>query len=123
MPIFALANTNITFTTNMFKAFTQPLSLGIICGLVIGKPLGITLFSWLAVKFKLAQLPLNTKWQQIIGVGILGGIGFTMSIFIALLSLPSLQSQMIAKFTILTASVLAGLVGYWVLNRNGKQII
>ncbi len=123
MPIFALANTNITFTTNMFKAFTQPLSLGIICGLIIGKPLGITLFSWLAVKFKLAQLPQNCNWQQIIGVGILGGIGFTMSIFIALLSLPNLESQMLAKFSILTASVLAGFFGYWVLNRNGKRII
>lgn len=122
MPIFALANTNIAFYPTMFKALAQPLSLGIICGLLIGKPLGITLFTWLAVKFKIAQLPQNCKWQQIIGVGILGGIGFTMSIFIALLSLPNLQSQMIAKFSILTASVLAGLVGYWVLNHFGKSV-
>lgn len=122
MPLFALANTNITFYPTMLKALNQPLSLGIICGLVLGKPLGITLFAWLAVKFKLARLPQNSNWLQIIGVGILGGIGFTMSIFIALLSLPSLQTQMLAKFSILTASVLAGVIGYWVLNRFGKSV-
>lgn len=116
MPIFALANTNVTFNHNVFETFTQPLSWGIISGLVLGKPLGITLFSWLAIKFKLAKLPFNSNWKKFIGVGILGGIGFTMSIFITLISLPNLKSQMDAKFSILTASVLAGLLGYWVLN-------
>lgn len=112
MPIFALANTNIKFEPEMLQGIFTPLGLGIILGLLLGKPIGITLISRLAVKLKISSLPNKTTWSHIIGVGFLAGIGFTMSIFIALLSFTGnelLLSE--AKFSILTASVLSGVVG------------
>jgi len=113
MPIFALANTNITFDLQMLNGLVSALGLGIIAGLVIGKTVGITLFSWIAVKLRIGQMPKNATWMHIIGVGMLGGIGFTMSIFIALLSFSGnaiLLSE--SKFSILTASVISGVIGY-----------
>src|SRR5690606_5162575 len=86
MPIFAFANTNIKFQQEMVDGLFSNLSLGIIAGLLLGKPLGISLMSFLAVKLKISSLPGDVKWSQITGAGILAGIGFTMSIFIALLS-------------------------------------
>lgn len=116
MPLFALANTNIRFEPEMIGGLTTTLGLGIIVGLVIGKPLGISLLSWIAVKTGICSMPSGAKWNQVIGVGILGGIGFTMSVFIALLSFPGqylILSE--AKFSILCGSVLAGILGYVVL--------
>ena len=115
MPLFALANTNIKFESAMLNNLTSGLSIAIICGLLIGKPLGILSFSWVAVKLKISKLPNSATWSQIGGLGLLGGIGFTMSIFIALLSLndPNYQTQ--AKFSILIASISAGILGYSVL--------
>ena len=121
MPIFAIANTNIKFESSMFTNITSGLSAAIICGLLIGKPLGILSFSWLAVKTKLSKLPKKVNWKHITSIGLLGGIGFTMSIFIALLSLPDSSSQMQAKFSILIASVSAGILGYTFLYLLGKR--
>jgi NhaA family Na+:H+ antiporter len=121
MPVFALANTNIKFESAMLNGLTSPLSLGIILGLIIGKPLGITLMSYLAVKLKISALPSGVKWKQVLGLGLLAGIGFTMSIFIALLSFSDAESQLQAKFSILIASVLAGILGYLVLNTIAKR--
>lgn len=122
MPLFALANTNIRFEPGMVDGLTTVLGMGIILGLLIGKPLGITLFSWLIVKMGAAKLPGGASWKHIFGVGILGGIGFTMSIFIALLSFPGedlILSE--AKFSILTGSILAGSLGYLFLSKlSGK---
>lgn len=115
MPIFALANTNITFQNEMIKGVISPLGLGIIVGLFLGKTIGITLFSWLAVKLKLANLPSAASWQHIIGIGLLAGIGFTMSIFISLLSFDNIEYVQEAKFAILCASVIAGLSGFFYL--------
>ncbi|HEY1009371.1 MAG: Na+/H+ antiporter NhaA [Daejeonella sp.] len=112
MPIFALANTNIRFESAMLDGLTSPLGLGIICGLMIGKPLGVTLFSWLSVRLGMASLPSGAGWKHIIGLGMLAGIGFTMSIFIALLSFADPLYQTEAKFAILTASVAAGILGF-----------
>jgi NhaA family Na+:H+ antiporter len=112
MPIFALANTNIRFEKTMLDGLTSPLGLGIIFGLIIGKPLGVTLFSWLSVKFGLANLPVGATWKHIIGLGMLAGIGFTMSIFIALLSLQDPTYQVEAKFAILAASICSGITGF-----------
>lgn len=112
MPIFALANTNITFQREMVDGLTSPLALGIIAGLFLGKTLGITFFSWFAVKIKLAKLPSGANWKHIIGVGMLAGIGFTMSIFIALLSFNDLYHILEAKFAILCASVISGVIGF-----------
>jgi NhaA family Na+:H+ antiporter len=112
MPIFALANTNIRFESEMMEGVFDGLSMGIILGLCLGKPLGITLMSYLAVKLKISDLPKDTSWAQIVGLGLLAGIGFTMSIFIALLSFSSVEFQTQAKFSILMASVISGFLGY-----------
>ncbi|SEL09949.1 Na+/H+ antiporter NhaA [Parapedobacter koreensis] len=127
MPIFALANTNIRFQEEMFYGLFTPLGLGIILGLVIGKPVGITVISWLAVKLRLCTMPDDATWFHIIGVGFLAGIGFTMSIFIALLSFTGQELLMAeAKFSVLVASVLSGTLGALLLSRiarkaNGKS--
>ncbi|TCD10573.1 Na+/H+ antiporter NhaA [Pedobacter frigidisoli] len=112
MPIFALANTNITFQKEMISGLISPLGLGIIVGLFVGKTIGVTSFSWLAVKLKWADLPTGAGWKHVIGLGMLAGIGFTMSIFIALLSFSDVLHVSEAKFAILTASVLSGVVGF-----------
>ena len=122
MPIFALANTNIRFENKMLDGLTSPLGLGIIFGLVIGKPLGVTLFSWIAVKSGLATLPSRASWKHIFGLGLLAGIGFTMSIFIALLSFSNPDHKIEAKFSILLASILAGVSGFiFLLSLNKKR--
>ncbi len=117
MPIFAIANCNITFAEGMVEGLASNLGLGIVLGLFIGKPAGIFLFSWLSVKLKFAQLPSRTGWGHVAGLGFLGGIGFTMSIFIALLSFnePALQNE--AKFAVLAASAMSGIIGFIVLRR------
>lgn len=122
MPIFALANTNIHFQEEMVAGLFTPLGMGIILGLLIGKPIGITLVSWIAVKLKLCTLPDKASWAHIIGVGLLAGIGFTMSIFIALLSFSGnelLASE--AKFSVLVASLLSGIIGSIVLLMVSKK--
>jgi NhaA family Na+:H+ antiporter len=120
MPIFALANTNITFQKEMVNGLASPVGLGIILGLFAGKTIGVSLFSWLAVKTKLANLPSGANWKHVIGVGMLAGIGFTMSIFIALLSFNDADHISEAKFAILCASVFAGIAGFVYLKGIGK---
>lgn len=121
MPIFALANTNITFQKDMFGALVSPLGLGIIIGLFIGKTIGVTCFSFLAVKLKWATLPTETNWKHIFGLAMLAGIGFTMSIFIALQSFNGSMHIAEAKFAILTASILSGVIGYLYLKSNSVK--
>lgn len=112
MPIFALANTNIRFEHKMMDGLYSPLGLGILLGLFAGKPIGVVIFSWLSVKLGLASLPSRANWKHIIGLGFLAGIGFTMSIFVTMLSLDKPEFQIEAKFSILAASVLSGITGY-----------
>lgn len=112
LPIFALANTAIPINEGWHELLDTPLSLGIFAGLVFGKPIGITFASILVVYTKLAVLPQNVKWKNIIGVSCLGGIGFTMSIFIALLAFDNLIFVNEAKIMILLSSLCAGIVGY-----------
>ena len=122
MPIFALANTNITFQAKVLDHFVSPLSLGIIFGLFAGKVLGINLFSFLAIRFKLGELPAFSAWKEMIGVGFLAGIGFTMSIFVSLLAFPgNIENQDISKISILFASVLSGFVGFIILKTKKKS--
>ncbi|WP_443939622.1 Na+/H+ antiporter NhaA [Pedobacter sp. MW01-1-1] len=125
MPIFALANTNVTFQKEMIAGLTSPIGLGVIFGLFVGKTIGVSLFSWLAVQFKWAELPSEAGWKHIIGLGMLAGIGFTMSIFIALLSFNNPLHILEAKFAILTASVVSGTVGFLFLKsiKNKKAAI
>lgn len=121
MPIFAIANTNITFESGMVEGLVSNLGFGIILGLFLGKPIGIYLMSWLAVKLKIAELPGETRWIHVLGLGLLGGIGFTMSIFIALLSFQSEALQTEAKFAVLIASVLSGIAGYMLLHYSNNR--
>ncbi|MVZ67503.1 Na+/H+ antiporter NhaA [Sphingobacterium sp. DK4209] len=120
IPIFAFANTNITLESSMVQGLTSSLGLGISLGLLLGKPVGILLTAFLCQKLKLSTLPENSTWRHILGVGLLAGIGFTMSIFIALLSFESVIHIAEAKLAILLTSLLAGTVGYLVL-RSGKN--
>lgn len=121
MPLFALANTNITFKSGMIDGLFSNLGFGIVGGLVLGKLIGINLFSFAAVKLKISLLPHNSTWSQMIGVGLLAGIGFTMSIFIALLSFKhQVDFQDEAKFAILIASVIAAVAGYTILSISSK---
>jgi NhaA family Na+:H+ antiporter len=113
LPLFALANTCIPFSDKSLVNIGETYSLGIITGLVIGKPLGIWLFSFIAVGLGLSILPDNLKWKNIFGAGILGGIGFTMSFFIALLAFDQTEVINSSKITILIASFIAGLLGYF----------
>ncbi len=123
MPVFALANTNIVLHQEMFSGLSTPLGVGIIGGLLIGKPLGIVLFSYISVKLNIGELPSQANWRHIAGMGMLGGIGFTMSIFIALLSFNNPLFQEEAKFAILLASTLSGLIGYIYLNTLYKKTL
>jgi len=116
LPIFALANTAIIMGDNWGDVFSHNYSIGIILGLVIGKPLGITLFTYLAVKLKICSLPEGVKWNQIFGVGILAGIGFTMSIFVTLLAFDDEHIENNSKLVILFSSLIAGAIGYVWLN-------
>jgi NhaA family Na+:H+ antiporter len=124
MPLFAIANTNINFESGMVSGLAGNLGLGIVLGLFIGKPIGIFTMSWLSVKLNLAQLPVRTNWHHVFGLGLLGGIGFTMSIFIALLSFEDIALQTEAKFAVLVASIIAGISGFLLLKsqkpRHGK---
>jgi Na+:H+ antiporter, NhaA family len=115
LPIFALANTAIILSPDIGTALTQNYSLGIALGLIIGKPLGIFLLTFIAAKIKLCKLPADLSWKNIFGVGILGGIGFTMSIFITLLAFDNETIINNSKLSILVSSLAAGLMGFLVL--------
>jgi len=116
LPLFALANTAIFIDGRWDQAIGEPFALGIILGLLVGKPIGITLFSFISVKLKLCKLPTGVKWKELFGVGILGGIGFTMSIFITLLAFEDAFHINESKLMILLASTFAGIIGFTWLN-------
>ncbi len=122
MPVFALANTNIMFKEGMVDGLFSSLGYGVILGLVLGKIIGINLFSWIFIKLKISTLPQDTSWSQMMGAGLLAGIGFTMSIFISILSFKGrVDIQDEAKFAILVASAISGFAGYVLLKYIGKK--
>ncbi|MFD2743548.1 MULTISPECIES: Na+/H+ antiporter NhaA [Sphingobacterium] len=123
IPIFAFANTNITLESEMIGGLAAPLGLGITLGLLLGKPIGIFLTTLLCVKSKIGLLPEGSRWIHIVGVGLLAGIGFTMSIFISLLSFSDPLHISEAKLSILLTSLLAGVSGYLVLHFSSKKVI
>ena len=112
LPIFALANTAIVIGTDFTTIITQNYSIGIALGLIIGKPLGIITILFIAIKLGWCKLPNDLNWKSILGVGFLAGIGFTMSIFITLLAFENETIINNAKFIILLASLVAGLIGF-----------
>ena len=111
VPLFALANTGILLEAGLTQTLVSLNSLGIMAGLVIGKPVGIFIFSWLSVQLKMASLPQQVNWKHILAAGMLGGIGFTMSIFITLLAFPNEPTVVSSKIAILLASLMAALGG------------
>lgn len=121
LPIFALANTAVTISSNWHTLFAEPISLGILTGLLLGKPIGITLACFIVVLAKLSKLPVGVNWYNMIGIGLLGGIGFTMSIFITLLAFNDQQIIDTSKIVILTSSLLAGVLGYICLHFTLKD--
>lgn len=121
LPLFAIANTCIAIDSGWQDGLTHSNSLGIILGLVIGKPLGIFLFSLLGVSLGLCALPKELKWSSIIGAGMLGGIGFTMSIFITLLAFDDSEVITNSKIAILIASIISGIIGFLWLKFDLKK--
>ena len=118
LPLFAAANTAIKIDMNMMDHLVNPLSLGIFFGLFLGKPLGIVTFSWLADKLGIAEISRSITFTKLLGAGLLGGIGFTMSIFVANLAFNDRELIDMAKLSIIIASITAALIGYWVLSKS-----
>ena len=120
VPLFALANAGVTIRPELVALPPAPVILGIVLGLVVGKQLGITVAAWLVVRAGIATLPDGVTWARLYGVAWLGGIGFTMSLFVAELGLPAGTVLDQAKVGILVASVIAGGVGYAILRALGR---
>ena len=115
VPLFVLANTGITISSNDIAFLKTTASLGVFAGLVIGKPLGIILFCWVALKLGICRLPKRLKFSHIIGVGFLAGIGFTMSVFITLLAYQNANIINATKLVIIIASFVAAILGLGIL--------
>jgi Na+:H+ antiporter, NhaA family len=120
MPLFALANTAIVFPSNPYSALGTSLAWGIMIGLFVGKPVGIFLASYILIRLKLSDLPNASTFKQLVGAGILAGIGFTMSIFIATLAF-SAENQDISKIAVLIASLASGISGYFWLKSTAEK--
>jgi len=112
LPLFAVANTCIEINSDWHSELSHPNALGIILGLAVGKPIGILLFSFIGVNAGICTLPKSLKWTHILGAGMLGGIGFTMSIFITILAFKDPEIIVFSKIAILIASALAGIFGF-----------
>ncbi len=121
MPVFALANAGVVLGAGAARSLIDPISLGVICGLVLGKPIGIVLFSWLATRSRIASMLEGVSWRQVVGVGMLGGIGFTMSLFIANLAFGDTPAIETSKVGILAASVLSAIAGVVVLIKGDRN--
>ena len=123
LPLFAIANTGIAIDSNWQEGLAHANSIGIMVGLIVGKPIGITLFAFLCVKLGIGSLPKELQWKQILGAGMLGGIGFTMSIFITLLAFKNDGEAVItySKIAILVASFVSGTLGFLWLKMSLKK--
>ena len=116
MPLFAFANAGVVLDNVSFNTMLSPVPLGILCGLFFGKQIGVFLFSFLSVKLKLAEMPSNSNWVKFYGVGILTGIGFTMSLFVGNLAFADYSNNMDGvKIGVLCGSFLSAVVGYFML--------
>lgn len=121
LPLFALTNADVAVTGLDFATVTSlPVVLGVFCGLVLGKPIGIMLFSFITVKTKIASLPEFVTWRHMLGASVLGGVGFTMAIFVANLAYADALLITEAKLSILVASTVAGVIGFVLLLLQAK---
>ena len=122
MPLFAFANAGVSLTGLSFSSLLRPVPLGILLGLFFGKQLGVMLFSYVSVKFKIAQMPDNSSWASLYGVSILTGIGFTMSLFVGNLAFAeNIQYIDGVKIGVLAGSLLSTLFGYFLLLFTSKR--
>ena len=116
MPLFALANAGVSLTGVTMNTLMNPVPLGILSGLFFGKQIGVFLFSYLSIKLKIAEMPSNSNWIKLYAVGILTGIGFTMSLFVGNLAfIENIQHMDGVKIGVLSGSILSALVGYFLL--------
>ena len=116
MPLFAFANAGVVLSDISINTILSPVPLGIICGLFFGKQIGVFLFSFLSIKFKLAEMPANSNWIKFYGVGILTGIGFTMSLFVGNLAFLEYPNNLDGvKIGVLIGSFLSAIIGYLLL--------
>lgn len=122
LPLFAFANAGVTINAEAFSYFKSPVTLGIILGLIVGKIIGVFLFTKLMVVFKICKLPRGIGWGHVLGLGFLAAIGFTMSLFITDLAYDNETYLVQAKMGILSASIIAGLIGYFYLRIIGNKI-
>jgi NhaA family Na+:H+ antiporter len=118
LPLFALANAGVVIDSHILSALANPVSLGIVLGLALGKPLGILATAWFAVTARLCRLPKGVTWSQVVGVGCLAGIGFTMSLFVTELAFTDEAVIAAAKLGILIASLLSAIIGAAILVRS-----
>jgi len=115
LPVFALANAGVSFSGGLGEVFNSRVAQGVILGLVVGKPLGITLFTWLAVRLGIGEMPARVEWRQLISATFLAGIGFTMALFIGNAAFKEAATLDAAKLGILVASLASGLIGFGLL--------
>ena len=121
--LFALANAGVTLDNITLNSILSPIPLGIICGLFIGKQLGVFIFSFVAIKFKFAEMPANSNWLSFYAVGILTGIGFTMSLFVGNLAFIGMEKYLTdVKIGVLIGSLLSAVVGYLLLLLSSKKV-
>ena len=122
MPLFALANAGVVLEGISLNSLLAPVPLGILCGLFFGKQIGVFLFSFISIKLKIAEMPSNSNWIKFYGVGVLTGIGFTMSFFVGNLAFVDYPNDMDGvKIGVLTGSFLSAIVGYFVLLISSKN--
>jgi NhaA family Na+:H+ antiporter len=121
LPIFALANTSIFLNAPISQIFSEKYTLGIALGLIIGKPFGIFLFTYLATILNFCQLPKGLNWRHILGIGSIAGIGFTMSVFITILAFKNETIANNAKLMVLIASLISGTIGFIILSKTLKR--
>ncbi|WP_276483841.1 Na+/H+ antiporter NhaA [Paraflavitalea pollutisoli] len=121
MPLFALCNAGIPIKADFFSQLANPVSVGVMAGLVIGKFTGVFLFTWIMVKLKLSSLPLGARWPQMAGVALLAGVGFTMSLFVTELAFEDSVLIDYSKYGILLASIVSGAFGLFVLKRSARR--
>jgi len=121
LPVFALSNAGVHLGSGLGEALASPMAIGIVVGLFVGKTAGIFGASWIAVKLGVADLPAKVRWVQVLGVAVLGGIGFTMALFIASLAFETTEQLETAKVGILCASVLSGVVGWSIVRFSGSS--
>jgi Na+:H+ antiporter, NhaA family len=120
MPVFALANAGVRVSADFATSLVDPIALGVILGLFVGKQVGIVVSCWALIRTGLGSMPAKATWRQLYGVSLLCGIGFTMSLFIATLAFENAETLTPAKIGVLTGSLLSAIVGYLVLRRAGR---